>query len=43
MGPKTNMDAVAKKEVLPLPLILTQGPTMWVVRNADVFESLDRA
>lgn len=42
MGPKTDMDAVAKKQLLPLPLILIQRPIMWVVRNADVFESLDR-
>ena len=43
MGPKTDMGAVAKKQFLPLSLILTQGPIVWVVRNADVFESLDRA
>jgi hypothetical protein len=40
MGPKTDTDAVAKKQFLPLPLILTQGPIMWIARNADVFESL---
>jgi hypothetical protein len=37
------MDAVAKKKILPLPLIRSQEPNMWVLRNVDVFESLDRA
>jgi hypothetical protein len=43
LAPKTDMDAVAKKKFLLPPLILTQEPNMWVLRNVYVLESLDRA